>query len=146
MSRHAILQGLTLIAGMALFGFGANVLTEYSRATQLAAAYRAAPRCDLPAATATSSCYSAVDATVAKVRSWRSRSGTSYSVDLVLPTGSQSVWLADGPPPVQGAVVGVKLWRGRATLLSVPNGLIETTDNPLWQETALLLRALLLLA
>jgi hypothetical protein len=145
MNRHALLQGLTLIVGMALVGFGVSVLTEYSSAAQSAAVYTRAPQCDAPPATATSSCSTAVDALVTRVLSWRSKYGSSYRVDLNLPIGSQSVWLADGPPPTQGAVVGVKVWRGRATLLSTPSGLIETTNNPLWQETDILLRALLLL-
>jgi hypothetical protein len=146
MNRHALLQGLTLIVGMALVGLGVSVLTEYSSAAQSAAVYTRAPQCDTPPATATSSCSTAVDAVVTRVLSWRSKYGSSYRVDLNLPIGSQSVWLADGPPPTQGAVVGVKVWRGRAMLLSTPTGLIETTENPLWQETDILLRALLLLA
>jgi len=144
-TKHAILQGITLVAGMALLGLGVNVLTDYSSAAQSAAGYRSAPPCELPTATATLSCVSAVDATVARVWGWTSRYGSSYRVDLDLPIGSQWVWLADGPPPQRGAVVGVKLWNGRATLISAPGGLIETTDNPLWLETDVLLKAILLL-
>jgi hypothetical protein len=145
MSRHALLQGLTLIIGVALVGFGASVLNEYSTAAQAAARYTRVPQCDRPPATATSSCSTAVDATVTWVWSWRSRYGSSSRVALDLPMGSQSVWLADGPPPTRGAVVGVKVWGGRAMLISQPTGLIETTENPLWQETDALLRALLIL-
>jgi hypothetical protein len=145
MNRHVVLQGLTLIAGMALVGFGVSVLTEYSRAAQSAVVYTRVPQCDRPPATATSSCYTAVDATVTWVWSWRSKYGSSSRVALDLPMGSQSVWLADGPPPSRGAVVGVKVWGGHAMLISAPTGLVETTENPLWQETDVLLRALLIL-
>jgi hypothetical protein len=67
-------------------------------------------------------------------------------VALSLAGGPQPVWLADGPPPSKGAVVGVKLWRGQATLISTAGRLIETTDNPIWLESDALLRALVLLS
>lgn len=144
--RHAILQGFVLIAAMALLGFGVSVLSDYFTEAQVAAAYRRAPQCAGPSATATSACYSVVNATVARVYSWTSRYGSSYRVELSLPTGSQRVWLAAGPAPQRGAPVGVKVWRGQPTLISTAGRLIETTDNPLWLEGDTLLRALLILA
>jgi hypothetical protein len=142
---HTLLEAFSLVAGVALLIFGATLLGAYFDADRNAAAYSGAPLCQPPSAMLDPSCYGAVDATVTQVERWTAKYGTTYRMALQLPTGSRTVWLASGPAPARYSPVGVKVWRGRVTLISTPNGVIETSDNPLWQAGDALLNALMVL-
>ncbi len=143
--EEVVLQVSVLVAGITLLAFGVKLLTDYQTADQAAVAYHQAPQCVMPSAVPTSSCYSVVIATVTQVLRSSLRYGSGYRLDLQLPTGSQSIWLAAAPPPIKGTPVGAKVWRGRVTLISAPDRLIETTENPLWQKGDSLLHAILIL-